>query len=106
MAEHNRDHEANQSRSTAQSGAVPAVYLPLHKYLKNRYADVVVLGFNEIEDLIGCTLPEAARQQQSWWADPEADAASSAQARSWTQADRTAKANLQAQRVVFERRST
>ena len=104
MAENNRDQEATRARSKPQAGAVPAVYLPLHKYLKNRYADVVVLAFNEIEDLLGCTLPEAARQQQSWWADAEADAAPSAQAQSWTQADRTARANLPAQRVVFERR--
>jgi hypothetical protein len=106
VAQNHRDQEATQAWAKPESGAVPAVYLPLHKYLKNRYADVVVLGFNEIEDLIGCTLPEAARLQPSWWADPEVDAVSSAQARSWTQADRTAKANLKAQRVVFERRPT
>jgi hypothetical protein len=106
VAENNRDQEATPAWSKPQAGAVPAMYLPLHKYLKNRYADVVVLGFNEIEDLIGCTLPEAARQQLSWWAEPEADAAPSAQSRTWTQADRTARANLPAKRVVFERRPT
>lgn len=104
VPENNRDQEATRAPSKPQSGAVPAMYLPLHKYLKNRYADIVVLGFGEIEDLLGCTLPEAARLQQSWWANPELDAAPSVQARSWTQADRTATANLQAQRVVFDRR--
>jgi hypothetical protein len=104
VSEDHRDQQTSQTRSKPQGGAVPAMYLPLHKYLKNRYADIVVLGFGEIEDLLGCTLPEAARLQQSWWANPEAEAAPSVQARSWTQADRTATANLQAQRVVFDRR--
>lgn len=104
VAEINRDDEATYTRSKAQSDAVPAVYLPLHKYLKNRYADIVVLAFGEIEDLLGCPLPEAARLQPSWWTNAAAGAAPSAQARSWTQADRTANANLKAQRVVFERR--
>ncbi len=106
MAGDNHDEEATLARSKAQSGAVPPAYLPLHKYLKNRYADIVVLAFSEIEDLLGSTLPESARLQQSWWANAEAGAAPSAQARSWTNADRTARANLQAQRVVFERRPT
>lgn len=104
MAESTRDEEVTQRWSKAPSDAESAVYLPLHKYLKNRYADIVVLAFGEIEDLLGCRLPEAARLQQSWWTNAEAGAPSSAQARSWSQADRTAKANLQSQRVVFERR--
>jgi hypothetical protein len=86
---------------------VPAEYLPLHKYLDGRYADTVVLTMAEIEDLIGTTLPDAARGELTWWANADADAEGtpSPQARSWTRANRTAKPNLKAQIVVFERTS-
>ena len=53
--------------------AVPREYLPLHKYLDTRFADVVVLRFAEMEDLLGSTLPALARLQPEWWANPETD---------------------------------
>jgi hypothetical protein len=82
---------------------VPAEYLSLHKYLDDRFANTVVLTFAEIEDLIGSTLPALARLQPEWWATSDADSTPSAQSRSWTQASRTATANLVSQTVVFER---
>lgn len=84
---------------------VPAEYLSLHKYLDDRYANTVVLTFAEIEDLLGFTLPDLARLQQGWWANADADSPPSAQSRTWTQASRTAKPNLLARTVVFERAS-
>jgi hypothetical protein len=83
--------------------AVQGQYRPLHKYLDDRYADTVVLTFSQIEDILGCLLPDTARLEQAWWADADADGAPSAQARAWTAARRTAKANLSAQTTVFER---
>jgi hypothetical protein len=83
--------------------AVPAEYLSLHKYLDGRFANTVVLTFAEIEDLLGFALPELARFQQEWWADADAGSIPSAQSRSWTQASRTARPNLLARTVVFER---
>lgn len=65
----------------------------------------VVLTFAEIEDLLGFTLPDLARFQQEWWANADADSTPSAQCLSWTQASRTAKPNLLAQTVMFERAS-
>lgn len=88
-----------------QPVAVPAEYLSLHKYLADRYANTVVLTFSEIEDLLGFTLPDLARLQQEWWANADADSRPSAQARSWTHARRTAKPNLLARTVTFERAS-
>jgi hypothetical protein len=79
-----------------------AEYRPLHKYLDDRFANTVVLTFNEIEDLLGFTLPDLARHQEDWWADSPP----SAQSRSWRQASRTATPNLLAQTVVFERASS
>lgn len=79
-------------------------YLSLYKYLANRYADIVVLTFGQIEDLLGFKLPDLARLQQEWWtADSDADSPSHAD--SWRLASRTAKPNLRAQTVMFERAS-
>jgi hypothetical protein len=83
--------------------AVPREYLLLHKYLDNRFANTVVLTFAQIEDLLGFALPDPARVQQDWWANADSNSVPSAQARSWTEASRTAKPNLLAQTVVFER---
>ena len=82
--------------------AVPAQYLSLHKYLDERYADTVVLTFAQIEDLIGSRLPDLARLQAEWW-DADGELTPSAHSRSWTNASRTAKPNLLAQIVVFDR---
>jgi hypothetical protein len=78
-------------------------YRSLYDYLKNRYANTVVLTFAEIEDLLGFTLPEPARSQQDWWTDADSNTVLTAHSQSWTLASRTAKANLMAQTVVFER---
>ena len=92
-----------QAPAKRQPSAVPSEYRPLHKYLDERFANTVVLTFSEIEDLLGITLPGPARLQPEWWANPDPDHAASAQSHSWIQASRTAKANLVAKTVVFER---
>jgi hypothetical protein len=94
---------ASLAPATPQSDDVPAEYRSLHKYLDGRYADTVVLRFAEIEDLLGFALPDRARVRQDWWANADADGEPSTQSRSWIHASRTAKANLVAQTVVFER---
>ncbi len=91
--------------TTNQPSAVAAEYRPLYQYLVERFADVVVLTFSQIEDLLGNPLPEIARAQREWWATPAAESAPSVQSLSWTQASRTATPNLRACVVVFERRS-
>jgi hypothetical protein len=80
--------------------AGPAEYLPLHTYLRDRYANIVVLTFAEIEDLLGCSLPAVARLQADWWAD---GGTPSAQSRTWSQARRTVTANLRSETAIFER---
>ena len=89
-----------------RSFPVPAEYMSLHEYLETRYADTVVLTFGQIEALLGFALPESARREPEWWADGDADDTPSAQARSWTQAHRTATANLLAHTVSFARSTT
>lgn len=82
--------------------AIPREYLPLHRYLENRYADAVVLTFGQMGDLLGFALPEQARQEQ-WWAIAPAGEPPSGQSCCWTQAGRVATPNLAARTVLFER---
>ena len=97
---------AASERSTHEAGSNVGQYQLLHKYLRDRYANRVVLTFNEIEDLLGFKLPDPARLQLEWWASgSDAVAYRSAQSDSWTLANRTATVNLLAQSVVFERRT-
>jgi hypothetical protein len=86
-----------------RTGKVPSKYAPLHKYLVNRYADMVVLTFAQLEDLTGGPLPESARAQQDWWTSAERDADKSSRADAWLLAGRTAQPNLLARTVTFER---
>jgi hypothetical protein len=90
-------HSAHEARASIGE------YQSLYKYLRDRYADRVVLTFGEIEDLLGFSLPAPARLEREWWGVTEPVARRSAQSDSWTLASRTATVNLSAQSVVFER---
>jgi hypothetical protein len=85
--------------------AMSGKYLSLYTYLQNRYANTVVLTFAEIEDLLGFTLPDLARLNEEWWTNPEPDIARPSYSDSWLLARRTARPNLLALTVVFERAS-
>ena len=78
-------------------------YQSLYAYLRDRFANRVVLTFREIEDLMGSSLPEAARHEREWWSIAESAATASEQSDAWTLADRRAEVNFPAQRVVFDR---
>jgi hypothetical protein len=81
---------------------VDGKYLLLNEYLENRFANTVVLTFGQIEDLVGSELPAVARTDMTWWTgDPAAGESRHAQA--WTLAGMTAKPNLYARNVLFER---
>jgi hypothetical protein len=95
------DAEAAQRQGRVMSGK----YLSLYTYLENRYANTVVLTFAEIEDLLGFTLPDVARLRQEWWTDLDPHAVRPSYADAWMLASRTARPNLLARTVVFERAS-
>ena len=80
-------------------------YRLLYKYLRDRFADRLVLTFGQIEDLLGFSLPGPARVQREWWGGTEPAADRSSQSDAWRLAGRTASVNLSAQCVVFERES-
>ena len=103
-ASHVREEAAAKEVVTAPcEGAVPRKYLSLYRYLENRYADVTVLTFSQIEDLLGFALPLLARTDESWWATGSADVSVAPQTAAWILAGRTATPNLVAKTVVFER---
>jgi hypothetical protein len=80
---------------------VPAEYLPLYSHLHTRFSSNVVLSFGEMEALLGFTLPVQARTTKEWWTDPSIRTARQADA--WVAAERTARPNLSARNVAFER---
>jgi len=94
----------DESSPRSRTASVSPEYRALHKYLRDRYAETVVLTFMQIEDLLGSTLPEAARVDTAWWTDRGTDE-TSPQSQAWIAADRTATPNLPAHIVRFERRS-
>ena len=77
-------------------------YLLLNEYLENRFANTVILTFQQIEDLVGSPLPDVARTDKAWWTADAADAGSR-HSQAWTLAGMTAKPNLLARNVLFER---
>ena len=80
------------------------VYGPLYQYLEHRYADIVVLTFGQMEDLLGFALPAPARTDAAWWTNRAGAAAASPHySEAWRLAHRTAKPNLLAGNVLFER---
>ena len=99
MAHHRR--EADLKTAKPHGRVMTGKYLLLYNYLENRYANTVVLTFAEIEDLLGFPLPDQARLHQEWWT--EIDVAVPNYSDSWILASRTAKPNLLARTVVFER---
>ena|SRR5919201_1817026 len=94
-----------EPESEAQPVMSCAKYLLLYKYLRDRYADTVVLTFGEIESLIGFALPDQARLNQQWWTNANVTAAGTNYSDSWVLAGRVATPNLPAQTVAFARTS-
>jgi hypothetical protein len=89
-----------------QQRRMSGIYKPLHAYLEQRYADIAVLTFEQIESLLGFALPDRARTHDEWWAGSGTDSAASGHADAWRLTGRTATPNLQARTVAFERVSS
>lgn len=98
-----RRHEPEAAPPKPQGRAMSGKYVLLYKYLENRYANTVVLTFSQIEDLLGFSLPDQARQEQAWWTEEPATAAGPSYSDAWILASRSAKPNLVAHTVTFER---
>ena len=79
---------------------VPRECRALYTYLEQRYASVVVLTFEQIEALVGFTLPTPARTEREWWTDT---VDTQRHCVAWTEAGRTAAPNLAVGIITFER---
>jgi hypothetical protein len=95
--------EPDVNAAERERSALSGKYRSLYKYLNGRYANVVVLTFAEIEDLLGFSLPDLARLSEDWWTAPDPNTARPRFSDSWILADRTARPNLLAYTVVFDR---
>jgi hypothetical protein len=93
----------NPAVASDRRAALAGRYVSLYTYLEKRFADTVVLTFAEIEDLLGFALPDLARQREDWWTSPAPDGAPSRFSDAWSLANRTARPNLLALTVVFDR---
>jgi hypothetical protein len=78
-------------------------YRLLHDYLRERFADSVVLTFGQIEDLLGDSLPADALSDGTWWSRTAVDAGNPHCSDAWVLANRTAQPNLRAKTVIFDR---
>jgi hypothetical protein len=94
----------DQAAIDERTDVVSGKYGTLYKYLEHRYADVVVLTFAQIEDLLGFSLPQLARTHQAWWT-LGANVQGAPHLEAWTLAGRTATPNLQSKIVTFTRAS-
>jgi len=104
-------HEArpqNEARPQVETAARHAgkeagKYRLLYEYLERRYANTVVLTFGQIEDLLGFGLPDPARTVKEWWTIADMSTGEARCSDAWRLANRTARPNLMAQTVAFER---
>jgi hypothetical protein len=75
----------------------------LYEYLEKRFADTTVLTFQQLQDLLGVALPASALTDPAWWADTGRGASDTLWSDAWTLAGRTARPNLGAGTVLFDR---
>jgi hypothetical protein len=89
-----------------RGGGGAGEYRLLHEYLRDRFADRLVLTFSQIEDILGSPLPRIAWVERGWWEPSSSVGQQTTQSDAWTLAGRTASVNLLAQCVLFERAAT
>lgn len=93
----------NASTSSRRGVVDAGEYRLLYEYLRNRFADRLVLTFAQIEDLLGSSLPGPAWVQGEWWGGIDSVGQRTTQSNAWTLAGRSASVNMSAQCVTFER---
>jgi hypothetical protein len=75
-------------------------YSPLRDFLEKQPKDEVRLNFDDVEKILGVSLPRSAYEHQAWWANDPGHS----QCRSWQDAGwKTENLNLSRRTVVFTR---
>jgi hypothetical protein len=87
----------------SRSGTKAGPYRMLYEYLDKRFADTTVLTLQQVQDLLGATLPPPALTDPAWWSDTGKGASETLWSDAWTLANRRALPNLRASTVTFER---
>lgn len=78
-------------------------YDPLCHYLKAANTDAIEASFEQVEKILGFSLPQSAYRHQAWWANETHG--SHSHARSWQDAGwETSQVNTARRSVRFERR--
>ena len=75
-------------------------YVPLEEFLKRQTKEEIRLGFQDVEKILGASLPRSASEHQAWWAnDP-----SHSQGKAWLAVGwKTENLNLSRRTVTFTR---
>lgn len=84
---------------------VGSKYYPLHQHLQQCEQETVSLSFDEIESLMGSSLPTSARKCKNWWSNR--DSPNALQAGAWMQAGyHVQQVDLEQQVVIFQKVQT
>jgi hypothetical protein len=75
-------------------------YSPLQDFLVRQSKDQVRLDFEQVEEILGASLPRSAYEYQAWWANDPGHS----QCRSWHEAGwKTENLDLSRRTIVFSR---
>ena len=87
-----------------KEAAARGKYAPLHRHLLSLWPETEWrAGFDEVERVLGFRLPDSARLHRPWWANSRKGSGHS-HALAWQAAGwRTARVDLEAETLVFER---
>ena len=78
-------------------------YEPLSQFLERQPASRVSKGFDDLEEILGFSLPRSAKAYEAWWSN---NATGHSHARAWLDAGwKTEALDLQKQQVTFVRTS-
>ena len=76
-------------------------YDPLENWLGQTKGEAVLMGFSEIEHVLGFELPPSSRTQRAWWSN---NASNNVMTRAWLDAGfETANVDMQGEKLTFRR---
>jgi hypothetical protein len=95
--------ERQTGKLPGKTPEIPGRCVGLHSYLSIGTQTWSFFTFSQLEDLLGFALPDSAHTRHEWWTSTDRDADQSSCADARILAGKTAKPNLQARTVTFER---